>query len=183
MKRFCCRQTAGSDGAQPAHHVATGFRGEPPVSAQNAQVQRVLRRLGRVRIRRQQSGPHQTGAHMAVRAASGQLHHNGRVPVQELGTMGLPGLGVLLLHHADHHRVRRLCARTARHEQGRRHQAAHMVLLAVPVVRHRAVGHELQPGPGGGHQQRENGGPPLGHHQRRGRGGVRMKPLRIVLFK
>jgi len=43
---------------------------------------------------------------MAVRAAGGQLHNHGRVPVQELGELGVPGLGVLLLHNAHHHRVR-----------------------------------------------------------------------------
>lgn len=101
---------------------------------------------------------------MAVRAAGGQLHHNGRVPVQELGELGLPGLGLLLLHHADHNRVRRLRARPTGDEQGRGHQAAHMVLLAVPTVRHRSVGHELQSRPGGGHQQRQDRGPALGHY-------------------
>jgi len=55
---------------------------------------------------------------MAVRAVSGQLHNHGRLPVQELGKLGVTGLGVLLLHNAHHHRVRRLCARPARDEQG-----------------------------------------------------------------
>lgn len=113
---------------------------------------------------------------MAVRAAGGQLHHNGRVPVPQLGKLGAAGLGVLLLHHADHDRVRRLRARAEEQERRRGHQdAAHMVLFAVPVVRHRLAGHELQPSPGGGHQQREDGGSTLGHHQRRGRGGVRLR--------
>lgn len=109
---------------------------------------------------------------MAVRAVSGQLHHNGSVPVQELGKLGIPGFGVLLFHNAHHHRVRGFRARPEGDEQGRRHQTAHLVLLAVPVVRHRPVGHELQPCPGGGHQQRQDCGPTLGHHQRRGRGGI-----------
>lgn len=175
---FVCSQTAGGDGAQPAHHVAAGVRGEPAVPAAVHAVRRLLRRRGRVRAGRQQPRPHQAGAHMAVRAAGGQLHNNGRVPVQELGELGVPGLGVLLLHHADHHRVRRLRARPARDEQGRRHQAAHMVLFAVPAVRHCAAGHELQPRPGGGHQQRQDRGPAPGHHQGRGRGGVRLRRRR-----
>jgi len=49
-----------------------------------------------------------------------------------------------------------------------------MVLLAVPAVRHRPIGHELQPRPGGGHQQRQDRGPAPGHHQGRGRRGFRV---------
>lgn len=174
------RQTSGGDGAQPADHVATGIRGEPAVPAAVGQGRRLLRRDGRVRVRRLQPGPHEAGAHMAVRAAGGQLHHNGRVPVPQLGELGAAGLGVLLLHHAHHHRVRRLRSRPEEQDRRRGHQnAAHMVLLAVPVVRHRVAGHELQPRPRGGHQQRQDGGPTLGHNQRRGRGGVRLKTCRL----
>lgn len=105
---------------------------------------------------------------MAVRAPGGQLHNHGRIPVQELGELGVPGLCVLLLHNADNHRVRGFRTRPKPREQGgRRYQTTHMVLFAVPAVRHRPVGDELQPRPGRGHQQRQDCGPAPGHHQRR----------------
>lgn len=99
------RQTFGSDGAQPADHVSTGFRREPAVPPAVDPVQRLPRRRGTVRLRRQQPGPHQARAHMAVRASGGQLHNHGSVPVQELGKLGVSGLGVFLLHNTHHHRV------------------------------------------------------------------------------
>ncbi|KAF0291580.1 hypothetical protein FJT64_010330 [Amphibalanus amphitrite] len=128
-------------------------------------------RLGRLRgLGRRGHLRDQVGAHLALRAARRLLHRRRRLPVQGAGAGGrldLPRLGLLLLHHTHHHRLRRLRARPeAQRPRGRGHR--HHVSL--PALRHRAADDELQPGPGGGHQFRQERRKEARHHQgRRGR--------------
>lgn len=51
---------------------------------------------------------------MAVRVPGGVVHRYGYVPVQALGGLGLPGRGLLLLHHPHHHWLRRLRTRSGK---------------------------------------------------------------------
>lgn len=52
-------------------------------------------------------------------------------------------------------------------QRGRRREL-HRALLSVPVVRHRLVGHVLQPGAGGSARQRGRRGHQARHHQTQG---------------